>query len=195
MRKYAYFLFVTFTLFAIASCGDGKPDLSKLTVIGTIDEDKYISTDEIIAMSLEQLRADLLGKEVTITGLRDGKRTGGYNIEKAQCKVSYSNRRNYPEDYEIKSIWVRVYTNGFPKFVLEDSIPAETRAADITYSKEARLPQSSCNKKCTWEDAEDKEQCYYHSPNTVISGKVIGVHKDHQNGAPFISMKAKGIAY
>ena len=197
MRKYAYFLFVTFTLFALESCGDGKPDLSKLTVIGTIDEDKYISVGEIYDMDFEQFKANYLGKEVTVTGLIDGKRTGGFNIERSQCVVSFNAGQNiYTPDFippeNHKRVNIKTYTNHFPKSVILDRLGSDYPRDLIEYESEIPLPKTSCTKRCNW-DENDKESCYYRSPDTIITGKIISAGQ--LQGSLYLTMLFKGIAY
>jgi len=166
------------------------------TVIGKIEEDLLITGKEIHEMGFEEFKKRYLGKVVTLTNLNPLGRGGGFNLEKGQCKISFSNRGKVIDDiiYNDYPITISIYPNQFPTYAIKPSLVKGTYTEEsLEYEKEVKLPLSTCTPCKTW-DPEEKS-CFYRSPNIIFTGKIIqtGNNKNRKNIG--IKMRVSGFAY
>ena len=164
-----------------------------LNIIGTIDETLIITKEEIHEMGFEAFERDYLGKEVTIEGLEHLAHGGGFNANKGQCNISYYNPaiRENGRFVNKSPIKVNIYANGTPSYALREFFSKESYIeGELDYDHEVTLPMIVCE-KCEWNP--DDKQCFYKSPNTTITGKIIqmGV-TDERIG---MVIRPKGLAY
>ena len=164
-----------------------------LTVLGTIDDTIIITKEEIHVMGFEAFKRDYLGKEVTIEGLEHLAHGGGFNPNKGQCNISYYNPaiRENGRFVNKDPIKIKIYANGTPSYALKQRFSKGSYIeGELGYDQEVTLPMIVCE-KCEWNP--DDKQCFYKSPSTTITGKIIkmGV-ADERIG---MVIRPKGLAY
>jgi hypothetical protein len=164
-----------------------------LTVLGTIDESLLLTKEEIHTMGFENFKKEYLGKEVTITGVDPLGKGGGFNSEKGQCYISYDTpaiRKNgrFISDNPIK---VGIYANKTPSYALKKIFSKGSYIeGELDYDQEVNLPMEVCT-TCEWNERD--KSCFYNSPNTIITGKIIKVGKYEDQISMVI--RPKGLAY
>ncbi len=166
-----------------------------LTVLGTIDETLLITKEEIHEMGFEKFKKEYLGKEVTIAGLEPLGKGGGFNPAKGQCNIAYDTpaiRKNgrFISDNPIK---VKIYANKTPSYALRQRFGKGSYIeGGLDYKQEIDLPMEVCT-TCDWNS--DDKSCFYKSPNTVITGKIIKVGIAGANNRISMVIRPKGFAY
>jgi hypothetical protein len=164
-----------------------------LTTIGTIDETLIITKEEIHEMGFETFKKEYLGKEVTIEGLEHLAHGGGFDANKGQCNISYYNPaiRENGRFVHKSPIKVNIYANSTPSYALKEFFGKDSYIeGELDYDQEVTLPMTVCE-KCEW--TSDDKQCFYKSPNTTITGKIIQVGTSDDLIAMVI--RPKGLAY
>ena len=164
-----------------------------LTVLGTIDETLLLTKEEIHTMGFETFKKEYLGKEVTITGLDPLGKGGGFNPAKGQCNIAYASPAIRKNDRFISDnpIAVDIYANKTPSHALRQRFSKGSYIeGGLDYHQEINLPMEVCT-NCEW-NANDKS-CFYNSPNTVITGKIIAIGQ--YDGRISMVIRPKGLAY
>ncbi len=173
----------------LAACGPN------LTVLGTTDESLLITKEEIHEMGFERFKKEYLGKEVTITDLEHLVHGGGFNPEKGQCNISYYNPaiREKGRFVNKDPIKIKIYANGTPSYALKQVFSKGSYLEEnLDYEQEIDLPMIVCE-KCEWNP--DDKICFYKSPNTTITGKIIKVGIARSNNRISMVIRPKGLAY
>lgn len=166
-----------------------------LTVLGTIDETLLLTKEEIHTMGFETFKKEYLGKEVTITGLDPLGKGGGFNPAKGQCNISYASPaiRKNGRFISDNPIAVDIYANKTQSYALRKLFSKDSYIeGGLDYDQEINLPMEVCT-NCEW-NANDKS-CFYDSPNTVITGKIIKVGIAGLNDRISMVIRPKGLAY
>ena len=164
-----------------------------LTVLGTIDESLLLTKEEIHTMGFETFKKEYLGKEVTITGVNPLGKGGGFNPAKGQCNIAYASPaiRKNGRFISDNPITVKVYANKTPSHALRPRFSKGSYIeGELDYDQEINLPMEVCT-NCEW-NANDKS-CFYNSPNTVITGKIIAIGQ--YDGRISMVIRPKGLAY
>jgi len=173
----------------LSACGPS------LTVLGTIDENLLITKEQIHEMGFEEFKKQYLGKVVTISGLDHLAHGGGFDARKGQCNISYDTPAIYREGhfYSDNPIKVNIYANRKPSYALEQAFAEWSYIkGELDYEEEIDLPMIVCE-KCEW-DPDDKK-CFYKSPNTTITGKIIKMGGSKPNDRISMVIRPKGLAY
>lgn len=125
MKKYFLFLLVVISTFAFVSCSSSNDDdvkslsLSKSEIVGTwIGTDKLLRSDTLIFLSNNECSlASFALKDTGANAYRsvDIKLNGTYQIDGAQVKITWKNKR----EYSVKeSRWEEMQAN-FPTATFE----------------------------------------------------------------------------
>ena len=173
----------------LSACGPN------LTVLGTIDENLLITKEQIHEMGFEKFKKQYLGKVVTISGLEHIAHGGGFDARKGQCNIDYGTLAVFKDGrFHIENpIAVTIYANGTPSYALKHHFVKGSYIEDeLDYEDEIDLPMIVCE-KCEW-DPDDKK-CFYKSPNTTITGKIIQMGGSKPNDRMSMVIRPKGLAY
>ncbi len=171
----------------LAACGPN------LTVLGTTDESLLITKEEIHEMGFERFKKEYLGKEVTITGVDPLGKAGGFNPAKGQCNIAYASpailkKTRYISDNPIS---VEIFANKTPSYALKRLFSKGSYIeGGLDYDQEINLPMEVCT-TCEWNP--DDKSCFYNSPNTLITGKIIAIGE--YDGRISMVIRPKGLAY
>jgi len=164
------------------------------TVIGKIEEDLLITKEEIHAMGFEQFKEQYLGKVITITDLDPLGRGGGFNLEKGQCKIAFSNTAELIDDrwHNPYPIGFSIYANKTPSYAIKKSlIEGSYTEESLEYEDEINLPLSVCTPCKEW-DPKTKS-CFYRSPHIIVTGKII--QTGQTNNSIGMIIRPSGFAY
>ncbi len=166
-----------------------------LTVLGTIDESLLLTKEEIHEMGFETFKKEYLGKEVTISGINPLGKGGGFNPAKGQCNIAYASPaiRKNGRFITDNPIAVKIYANKTPSYALRQRFGKGSYiGGDLDYEQEINLPMTVCD-QCEWNP--DDKSCFYKSPNTVITGKIIKIGIAGSNNRISMVIRPKGLAY
>ncbi len=164
-----------------------------LTVLGTIDETLLLTKEEIHTMGFETFKKEYLGKEVTIAGINPLGKGGGFNPAQGQCNIAYASPAIRKNGRFIRDnpIAVKIYANKTPSYALMQRFGKGSYIeGGLDYEQEINLPMEVCT-TCEWKP--DDKSCFYKSPNTVITGKIIKVGE--YDGRISMVIRPKGLAY
>ncbi len=196
LSKASSFKFKPFKIIALALVSSLLAACSpNLTVLGTIDESLLLTKEEIHKMGFEKFKTEYLGKEVTITDLEHLAHGGGFNPEKGQCNISYYNPaiRENGRFVNKDPIKIKIYANSTPSYALKQVFSKGSYLEkNLDYEQETDLPMIVCE-KCEWNPVD--KICFYKSPNTTITGKIIKVGIARSNNRISMVIRPKGLAY
>ena len=186
--KIALYIALSLTLQA---CDQGKPDINKIMVFGAINEDNWVTTDDLRKLTDTQLEEQFLGKVITISRFKLSSKKGYYGGKNSnRCIISYR-ERTYQEfqKSDTPTVIVSAYINNIEDYLIANGIDGDS--SFVSYDKIADLPKSFCSADCEW-NAAVPSACPSKSPTTVISGKVFGIGKEKKT--IYVYLRAGGVA-
>ncbi len=196
LRKFSPFKFNFLKFIGLAIASSLLAACSpKLTVLGTIDETLLLTKEEIHAMGFETFEKEYLGKEVTIGGLEPLGKGGGFNPAKGQCNIAYDTPaiRKNGRFISDNPILVEIFANKTPSYALRRLFSKGSYIeGGLDYDQEINLPMEVCT-TCEWNP--DDKSCFYNSPNTIITGKIIKIGVAGFNHRISMVIRPKGLAY
>lgn len=175
----------------LLACDQRKPDINKMMIFGSINEDNWVTTDDLRKLTHRELEEQFLGKVITISRFKLGSKLGYYGGKNSnRCIILYNERaRQEIRESDTPTVSVSAYINNIEDYKIAETIDGDPSL--VSYDNIADLPKSFCSADCEW-DAAAPSACPNKSPTTVISGKVFGTYRGEKS--IHFDLRAGGVA-